>query len=51
LIEERVKVWTNAIENPPKPVEPTKEELEKAKLELEESLAKISADIAAKEEK
>lgn len=47
---ELVGKWITEIKNPPKYVEPTKEDLEKEKQGLEERLAVLSAEITLKTE-
>lgn len=58
LKEERFNNWKQAVENPPAPVEPTKEQLEAEKLQIEEYITnleakkgEILASIASKEAK
>jgi len=58
LKEERFNNWKQAVENPPVPVEPTKEQLEAEKLQIEEYITNLEAkkvevlaSIASKEAK
>lgn len=51
LKKERVDNFKAFIDNPPEPIEPTKEELEQSKEILAEQLAKLEESIQAKEAK
>lgn len=44
----RIDKWVNAVQNPPTPVEPTKEELEELEAQLLKQLEEVQAQIVAK---